>query len=91
MRAILRRHAHSDLIAEMKEKGWHMASYGRGMNWFCLSEPHYRPFLHVSIEKRRPCPMCEPIDWTEAEALAWDELSDWVSPDKLRRLIADQR
>jgi hypothetical protein len=34
-----------------------------------------------------PCPACQPISREEAEALAWEELLDWVNLDKLNCML----
>ena len=90
----LQRHAHADeekaLIEKAKAKGWRMASYGRGKRVHCLYTPTHERLLCVTIERRMPCPACQPISWEEARALAWEELLDWIGPEKLRHLIGDQ-
>jgi len=86
-----RQRQRADLIQEAKAKGFRLVSYGRGGMRFSFYNPHMANLLRVSIEKRMPCPACEPLTLEEAEALAWDELIDWIGPDKLRRLIDKEK
>ena len=88
------RHAHADeekaLIEKAKALGWMMSQDHRTRSWFRLLDRNYNLVLGVNIAKRMPCPVCQPISQDLANELAWEELLDWIGPDKLRRLIERQ-
>jgi hypothetical protein len=75
------------LIEKAKARGWSMVCYGRGMRHHSLCDPTWERVFRVSIAKRMPCRVCQPITYEEAEAMAWAELFDWIKPDKLRRIV----
>jgi hypothetical protein len=75
------------LIEKAKARGWSMVCYGRSMRHYSLCDPTWERVIRVSIAKRMPCRVCQPITYEEAEAMAWAELFDWIKPDKLRRIV----
>ena len=86
------RHAHADeekaLIEKAKALGWGMVEDGRSRRYFRLFGPNHGGWvLGVSIEDQIPCRVCQLPSRELAEAMAWEELLDWIKPDKLRRLV----
>jgi hypothetical protein len=87
---------HNEIIEKAKARGWRMTAHGRGNRNFVLCNPDSEGVLRVSISRRMPCPMCQgkahrKMTFEDFTAMAWDELLEWVGPDRLLGAIDQQQ